>query len=216
MANRILAFLCAWLLLPAFAGAAEAMPTLGMLQQAAEDAQARAYLDENLADLLNRKKRGLQELRMGDWRLKAEGYAYRIPEGMVSGGRYGNAAVSLMADADAEHSFRTVITVTITGEDADLEHMTPEKAKSAFAGNFRRYRLLDFASETLCGEACVRITSVWSDSPELVMLQRLMNINGSCFIFTLMAINDPVHIIDGLRQFQAFCDSLVFAQLPQT
>lgn len=215
MGKRALALLCVLLL--ALPAVVLCEPAGGMtaLLQVAEDARIKASLEERLADYLSLKRRGTQEILLGDWRLKAEGYAYKIPAGLSSSGRYGNAAVSLMAPPDGTASFRTVITVTITGEDKDLAGMTPEKARGAFSGNFRNFRLLDFERDTLCGETCVRIVSTWSDNPQLLMLQRLMNKNGSCFIFTLMVVNTPAAVRAGLHQFNAFCESLVFTKLPQ-
>jgi len=152
-------------------------------------------------------------LAMGSWTLHAEGFAFRVPDGMERSGRLRGMDI-LLADTRKEPvPFRTIITVSVSpGEDSTLRDTTEEGINSRYRGRFTRFTLLDFERDDTLGEDGIRITFLCDNTIKTLVQQHMFNKNGSSYVLTLSMENTFAQTTIGFAQYEAFRESMLFVK----
>lgn len=173
--------------------------------------EAQQPLIEQLLRQLVKGSDKAKTIVVGEWVLHSHGIAFHIPPQMSYGGNPRGVAAVLLADDEGEVEFVTNIVVSISDEDKGLETRGEEMVERRYGSQFARFELLDLSTTEIKGAVGIRIAFLTEQSPRLYMQQRLVNRDGHCFIFMLSTQNDTRIRHEGLKMFEAFCDSLIFA-----
>lgn len=206
-AKRALPLLLLLMLLPQ-GGMAQAAPE--MLAQANAQLQARA-MQGQMAGLLDVQAESTDtrraEMRIGDWFVHPEGFAFRVPEGFeVETKNRGKETLLVEKDKRASHR----ITLQITLQER-VDKLTREELIKAYSSWINRFELRSFSTGTLFGVEMTRIWFVSEASPQKLVQQCLLNKDGCGYIITLTMENHLPRIEQGLSCYRTFCDTLVFA-----
>lgn len=202
----LLTLACLLAALPCAAGAED---FFARAQDAADGAQARAYVQDVSGRLWAQKPAPAKDVWIGRWCVRTDGFAFLLPEGLLCEGRYRSTAL-LLVDEATDTAYRTMITLAITGEDEGLDNLTPARAKVAWGSQFSRFELLAFSREAMYGETGIRLSFLTGDSPRLLIQQQLFNKGGRSYIVTLTVENSFPRLCVALEQLSTFCDSLLF------
>lgn len=212
MGKRLVAcLLLVALLVPALALAAPG--DKGFFQQLEHEviyADTRRFIEELLDMVDARDILTGKEIRVGDWYVHPEGFAFRIPNGYELVGRYKSANIMLVDETGENVPHRTTISIAIAGRDEGLTALTREKVKSIYASQFNRFDLRSFDREEMCGEECIRLTFTYNDNPQLLVQHCMFNKGGHSYIIMMMVENNVQAVEKALRQFNSFTGSLIF------
>ena len=212
-ANRFCALLLALLVcLPVFASAE--LPPKGPSMQDLKDEARFAYERQFVQDVIGRMDAGGEKrkaMTIGNWHLHTSGFAFYMPEGYDLIGRYRGVTALLMEKNYPGSSFLTTIAVTVSQHDEKLlDKMGKSEVKTAYARQFQHFELLKYQYETVCGEDAIRISFLSGTSPQLLSQQCIFSKNGQDYVVTLTVENRFQRVVQGLEEFERFCDSLLF------
>lgn len=219
--KRLLALLLSALLLAALAAPAAAETNwLQDLEREWVYADTQRFVEDALEALFSGDSPHMKEIRLGDWYISPEGFAFRIPKGWDMVGRYKGATLLLVDESDPTRDFRASISMGISGEDGSLDTLTEERLKSVYAGQFQKFALQQFSREEMYGENGVRVTFVSGSNPQMLAQQLMFNKNGHNYVLMLYVENTVSCVQPALKEFSAFCGSLTFgaqltAELPE-
>lgn len=183
------------------------------MQDLKEDAKF-AYERQFIQDVIDRMDAGGEKrksMTIGNWHLHTSGFAFYMPKGFDLIGRYRGVTALLMEENTAGSSFLTTIAVTVSQHDEKLlDKMGKDVVKTAYARQFQQFELLKYQYETVCGEDAIRISFLSGTSPQLLSQQCIFSKNGQDYVVTLTVENRFQRVVQGLEEFELFCESLLF------
>lgn len=155
-------------------------------------------------------------LRVSDWVICPDGFAFRVPEGMQANTSTRGKSIILEDQTGADDAFHNVISIVVLDEKDSLENLTAEKVRSAhLSQNFQRFELLSFEQEELYGAEGICYSYLTGSAPQLLVQQQMFDHNGQRYMITMTVENRISNVCRGLGQMASFRDSLLFCETPE-
>ena len=169
-------------------------------------------------------KKSSKAIVVANWYLHPDGFAFRIPDGLslakerrsLSSLFDTQRTVSFVDPLLEDAPFQTLLTVSIANEDKQLHTMKRTDADRFFANQFEQFSLLDFSHILIAGEEGIYLTFLTGKTPRLHLQQCMFVKNGQTYIATMASENRIFRLAPAAEQFNAFLDTLFFADISDT